>query len=100
MILDNTDMSVEELKEASITAVELIGYANTKISRHCKEKLVSSINKSLVPLVKEDSDFSEVAPNLFGPKFSKRAKDFMDQVKTMSFSFQAKQDLQYHKPLL
>ena len=99
-LLDNTDnMSIEEIKEASITAVELIGNASAKISRLCREKLVSSINKSLVPLVKEDSDFSEVAPNLFGPDFSKRAKDFVDQVKTLRSSFQTKQDLQSRKPL-
>ena len=99
-ILDNKDnMSIEDVKEASITAVELIGNANAKISRLRREKLVSSINKSLVPLVKEDSDFSEVAPNLFGPEFSKRAKDFVDQVKTLRSSFTAKQDLQFRKPL-
>ena len=55
-----------------------------------REKLVSSINKSLVPLLKEDSNFSEVAPNLFGPEFSKRAKDFVDEVKTLRLSFVAK----------
>ena len=99
-ILDNTDnMSIEEIREASFTAVELIGNANAKISRLRREKIVSSINKSLVPLVKEDSDFSEVAPNLFGPEFSKRAKDFVDQVRTLRSSFQAKQDLQSRKPL-
>ena len=59
--------------------------------------MVSSINKSLVPLIKEDSNFSEVAPNLFGPEFSKRAKDFVDEVKTLRLSFVAKKNLQFHK---
>ena len=67
-------MSIEEIKEASTTAVEVIGNASAKILCLCKEKLVSSINKSLVPLVKENFDFSEVVPNLFGPGFSKREK--------------------------
>ena len=99
-ILDNnTEMSIDEVKEASITAVELIGNANAKISRLRREKLVSSINKSLVPLVKEDSDFAEVAPNLFGPEFSKRAKDFVDQVKTLRSLFAANQDLQSRRPV-
>ena len=42
-ILDNTDMSTEEIKEASFTAVELIGNVNAKISRLRREKIVSSI---------------------------------------------------------
>ena len=71
---NNAEMSIEEVKEASIATVELIGNANAKISRLRREKLVSSINKSLVPLVKEDSDFSEVAPNLFGPEFPRGPK--------------------------
>ena len=81
-------MSIEEIKEASTTAVELIGTASAKILRLRREKLVSSINKFLVPLMKEDSHFSEVVRNLFGSEFSKRAKDFMDQVKTLRSSFQ------------
>ena len=85
-------MSIEEIKEASFTAVELIGNVNTRISPLHREKIVPSINKSLVSLVKEDSDFPEAAPNRFGPEFSKRAKDFVDQVWTLRSSFQGKQD--------
>ena len=42
-----------------------------------------SINKDLIPLVKEDGAFLEAPPNLFGPDFSKRAKDHLDQVKSL-----------------
>ena len=43
-ILGNTDnMLIEEIKEASFTAVELIGNVNAKISRLRREKIVSSI---------------------------------------------------------
>ena len=68
-------MSVEEVKEASSTAVELLGNANAQISRLRREKLVSSINKNLVPLEQEDSEFAAASPNLFGLAFSKRAKE-------------------------
>ena len=55
-ILDNnTKMSIEEEK-VSIAAVELIRNANKEISRLHRKKLVSSASKSLLPLVKEDSD--------------------------------------------
>ena len=94
---NHTEMSVEQVKEVSVAAVELIKNANAKIFHFRREKLVSFINKSLVPLVKEDSDFSKVAPNLFGPEFSKGSKDFVDQVKTVRSSFVAKQDLQFCK---
>ena len=83
-MLENAEqLSVEDVKEASSAAVSLIGNANAKISRLRREKLVSSINKNLVPLVKEDTDFQDVAPNLFGPDFSKRAKEHLDQVKAL-----------------
>jgi hypothetical protein len=33
--------------------------------------------------VKDDEEFTEAAPNLFGPEFSKRAKEYLDQVKAL-----------------
>ena len=68
-------MSVEEVREASSTAVELLGNANAQISRLRRDKLVSSINKNFVPLEQEDSEFAAASPNLFGLAFSKRAKE-------------------------
>ena len=65
---------------------ELIGNANARMSRLQREKLVGAINKQLLPLVKEDADFSEAAPNLLGPDFSKWNKDFLDQVKALRSS--------------
>ena len=77
------EVSIEDVKAATSTATELIGNASAHISRLRREKLVSSINKSLLPLVQEDGAFLEVAPNLFGPDFSRRAKDHLDQVKSL-----------------
>ena len=83
MLENAEELSVEDIKEASSATLSLIGNANARISRLRREKLVSSINKNLVPLVKEDSDFQDVPPNLFGPDFSKRAKEHLDQVKAL-----------------
>ena len=77
------EVSIEDVKAATLTATELIGNASAHISHLRREKLVSSINKSLLPLAQEDGAFLEVAPYLFGPDFSKRGKDHLDQVKSL-----------------
>ena len=77
------EMAVEDVRETSITASALIGNANAKHSHLRREKLVTAINKNLTPLVQDDLEFAEVVPNLFGPDFSKRAKEYLDQVKTL-----------------
>ena len=84
MISHDTDrVSIEDIKNAPLTATELIGYTSAQISHLRREKLMHSINKNLIPLVKEDGAFLEAPPNLFGPDFSKRAKDHFDQVKSL-----------------
>ena len=47
---------------ATKAAIELIGNANAKISHLRRKKVISQLNKSLLPLVEEDSNFGEVAP--------------------------------------
>jgi flagellum-specific peptidoglycan hydrolase FlgJ len=89
------EMTPEEIKEASSSAAELIGNANARISRIRREKLVASINKNLTPLVKEDADFTDVSPDLFGPDFSKRAKDHLDQVKSLKAATLGRQQTGY-----
>ena len=83
-ILENAGkMTTREITEASSSAAALIGNANARISRLRREKYVTAINKNLTPLVADDGDFIEAAPNLFGADFSKRAKDHLDQVKSL-----------------
>ena len=63
--------------------------------------MVQSINKSLLPLVKDDTDFIEAGPNLFGPDFSKRAKDHLDQVKSLkaaAFPMRQQSSHNYNRP--
>lgn len=71
------------MREATLTAVDLLGNANTRISRLRREKVINDLNKSLAPLVREDDQFKEAPPNLFGPSFAKRSKEFMDQLQAM-----------------
>ena len=91
-ILESVDeMAVEDVGEASITTSALIGNANAKHSHLRREKLVTAINKNLTPLVQDDSGFAEVVPNLFRPDFSKRAKEYLDQVKTLRSTIPTRQ---------
>ena len=101
-MLENAErMSVEDVGEALSTVAALIGNASACISRLRREKLVTAINYNLTPLVKEDIDFTEAAPNLFGSDFSKRSKNYLDQVKTLRSTLPPRQqdrDL-FKKPL-
>ena len=76
-------MTTWEITEASSSAAALIGNTNARISCLRREKYVTAINKNLTPLEADDGDFIEAAPNLFGADFSKRAKDHLDQVKSL-----------------
>jgi hypothetical protein len=83
-LLENYErLSRDEVKDATLAAVELIGNANARISRLRREKLVASINNDLTPLARDDADFVGVAPNLFGPEFTKRAKEHLDQIRSL-----------------
>ena len=73
---DSDRLSIDDVKLAACNA-------SAQISKLRREKMVSSINKNLLPLVKEDGDFLNVAPNLFRPDFFKRAKEHLDQVKSL-----------------
>ena len=66
------EVSIEDVQAATLIATELIDYASDN-SHIRRQTLVSSINKTLL----------EVAPNFFGPDFSRWAKDHLDQVKSL-----------------
>ena len=65
-------LSHEEVIIAVKTAVQLIGNTNAQISCLRKEKVTCNINKGLLPLGKEEDNFKEAAPLLFGPDFAKK----------------------------
>ena len=41
------------------------------------------MNKALLPLMEEDSNFEDVLPSLFGLEFAQKSKEVVDQVKAM-----------------
>ena len=73
-------MTVQDTREALITASILIGNANAKLTHLWREKLISAIYDNLTPLIQDDSQFTDVAPYLFGSDFVKQAKEYFDQV--------------------
>ena len=98
-LLDNADyLDPEDIRKASITAVSLIGNASSHLSHLRREKVVTSVNKALLPLVKEDDHFAGASPNLFGPDFAKRSKEFLDQVKALRSSLPVRTQSEYRKP--
>ena len=56
---------------ATTSAIAFIGNTNAQISRLRREKVVAGINKTLLPLAKDDAAFSDAPPDLFGPEFAK-----------------------------
>ncbi len=83
-----------------MSAIQLIGNASARILRLRWEKVMQG-NKSLLPMVKENVPYIDASPDLFGPEFAKKSKDFIDQVKTLrsslSSSSSASQDHHYHQ---
>ena len=77
------EVTIEEVTDAATCAIQLLGNANAQISRLRREKITSSLNKTLVPLSQDDSNFVGAAPSLFGAEFAKKAKDHVDQVKAL-----------------
>ena len=80
---EDKELSIEEVVAATTSAVELIGNANTRISRLRHEKVCSHLNKTLQPLVQRDEIFKKAAPALFGAEFAKMSKEHTEQVKAI-----------------
>ena len=74
-------------------AIELIGNANARISHLRRTKIISQMNKSLLPLTEDDGNFTDAPPTLFGPEFARKSKELVDQMKVMrsSYGFKDKQ---------
>ena len=80
---DSEKVSYDEVIDATKAAVALIGNANAQISHLRRQKVISQVNKALMPIVEDDSNFQDSAPSLFGTEFAKKCKDLVDQVKAM-----------------
>ena len=67
---------------------------SAKISHLCRTKVISQLNKSLLPLTEKDSNFEGIAPFLFGLEFVRKSKDHVEQVKALRSSGGAKESKQ------
>ena len=59
-------LTLEQVRDAAKTAVELSSNANPRISRLRMEKVCQDLNKALIPLAKDDENFDNAPPALFG----------------------------------
>ena len=73
----------DQALEAAVTAVQLLGNASAQITHGQRTKVLTHLNKSLLPLLEEDDNFKDVAPSLFGPEFARKSKELIDQVKAI-----------------
>ena len=83
-LLENAEkMNPIHIHDAAASAVELVGNASAQLSQLRREKIITGMNKTLLPLSKEDANFVEAPPNLFGSEFTKWSKEYMEQVKAL-----------------
>jgi len=88
-ILETKDDVPEETMKVATDAIKLLGNASARISHLRRTKVITQVNKTLLPLVEDDSNFVEVSPSLFGPEFAQKSKDLVDQVKAMRSTLNA-----------
>ena len=79
-------MNPTQVYDAAASAVELVGNASASLSWLRKKKIITGMNKTLLPLSKEDDNFVEAPPNLFGSESAKQSKEYMEQVKALSLT--------------
>ena len=73
----------DQALEAAVTAVQLLGNASAQITHGQRTKVLTHLNKSLLPLLEEDDNFKDVAPSLFGPEFAHKSMELIDQVEVI-----------------
>ena len=62
----------KEMVHAVKSGMQLIGNANAHLLHLRRQRVVSDINKALLPVVGDDKNFKEAAPLLFGTKRGRR----------------------------
>lgn len=82
-IMESQEGTSEQTFAAVAAAIKLLGNASAHISHLRWTKVITQMNKALLPLVEEDSNFEDVSPSLFGPEFAQKSKELVDRVKAM-----------------
>ena len=49
-----------------------------KINHLRRTKIISQMNKALLPLTEEDTNFSDAAPSLLGAAFAQKSKELVN----------------------
>ena len=65
----------KEAIQAVRLGITLFGNTNAHLLHLQRERIVGEINKALLPIVGDDSNFKEAAPLLFGTEFAKKSKE-------------------------
>ena len=82
----------KEVIQAVKSGMHLIGNANDHLLHLRRERIVSELNKALLPIVGDDNNFKEAAPFLFGTELAKKSKVMVEQVKVMRSTISKKQE--------
>ena len=77
------EISPDKVWDATLVAIELIGNANARISRLRMGRIVTFVNKVLVPLSRDDEHFAEAAPHHFRSDFDRHSKEFLTQIRVI-----------------
>jgi len=71
-------VSHKQAINTATAAIELVGNASTQMSHYRRTRIITSINKTLLPLVEDGKNFKDAAPSLFGPDFTQKSKNLID----------------------
>ena len=82
----------KEVIQAAKSSMHLIGNANAHLLHLRRERIVSDMNKALLPIVGHNNNFKEAAPFLSGTEFAKKSKGMVEQVKAIRSTISKKQE--------
>ena len=95
-------LNSKEVAESAQQALRLLGNASANISMDRRRKATQHLNTELATLVDEKESFKDAAPMLFGKTFDQRAKEHIEEVRSLkkSSTFQRGQPFQRgHSPM-
>ena len=90
LLLDGTrpegPMDLEEAKQAVSDALQLLGNANSQISRLRRKRILKSCNPDIANLADRADLFTQAAPHLFGDGFEAKMKERAEAVRVLQKS--------------
>ena len=95
-------LTIEGTIAAARMGIKFAGNASVQISRERRRRAIMDMNPKLVDMAEADTIFEDAAPDLFGDKFAKEAKEREDQLRCLdraSGRGRNPQHFQYGRPL-